>query len=274
LRDFVNNTAAVVLLICGLAAPTRASAQQDDVTFFVIGKHGNYRQLADGARNPVDYSFFAEIFLTKGGDASAATLTFPGGESIEFADMRLATDGSHDNILLVSGGDRFGNYADLQERFPDGRYVINFTTPSGSVDDGGLHFAAHELPDPPRIRLHQAGSETGQTVAAGEDLNVTWSPFSRGSIDQNGILDDLVFVILTDADGRRVAHSGRPFENRPYLDFASSEFTIDGGVLRAGEHYTLSVEHAILDDTRTFGGVPAMTTRAVTTKLEIAAEPR
>jgi hypothetical protein len=188
--------------------------------------------------------------------------------------MRLATDGSHDNILLVSGGDRFGNYADLQERFPDGRYVINFTTPSGSVDDGGLHFAAHELPDPPRIRLHQAGSETGQTVAAGEDLNVTWSPFSRGSIDQNGILDDLVFVILTDADGRRVAHSGRPFENRPYLDFASSEFTIDGGVLRAGEHYTLSVEHAILDDTRTFGGVPAMTTRAVTTKLEIAAEPR
>jgi extradiol dioxygenase family protein len=67
----------------------------------------------------------------------------------------------------------------------------------------------------------------------------------------------------------RVAHSGRPFEGRPYLTWADSRFTIDGKVLEPDQAYTLSVEHALLDDTTRFDSVPAFTTRAVTTKLEL-----
>ena len=111
-------------------------------------------------------------------------------------------------------------------------------------------------------------------VYAGEALTVTWSDFSQGRADDNGILDDLIFVILQDAKGNRIAHSGRPFENRPYLTYADLEFVIDGKIFESGRSYTLSVEHALLDDTRTFAGVPAMTTRAVTTKLELSVASR
>ncbi|MGY8794367.1 MAG: VOC family protein, partial [Woeseiales bacterium] len=76
-------------------------------------------------------------------------------------------------------------------------------------------------------------------------------------------------VILTDAEGNRVAHSGRPFEGRPYLNYSNDRFVIDGDVLKPDETYLLSVEHASLDDTSLFDSVPAFTTRAVTTKLSL-----
>ncbi|MGI9264685.1 MAG: VOC family protein, partial [Gammaproteobacteria bacterium] len=110
-------------------------------------------------------------------------------------------------------------------------------------------------------------------AAPGVNAVVRWSEFKEGGADPNEILDDLVFVILTDADGNRVAHSGRPFENRPYLTYASDNFVIDGDVLEPEQTYTLSVEHALLDDTTRLDTVPAFTTRAVTTKLALRTGP-
>ena len=92
---------------------------------------------------------------------------------------------------------------------------------------------------------------------------------AEGRADPNDILDDLVFVILTDADGIRVAHSGRPFEGRPYLTYADANHVISADALKPDSGYTLSVEHALLGDTTRFDGVPAFTTRAVTTKRAI-----
>jgi len=244
-------------------------AQQNDVTFFVIGKHGNYSQDATGQRTSIDYSFFSEIFLRSNGDAQDATLSFPTGELVEFRDMREVEGGSRDNIFLISGKDRFTSFDQLQERYPDGEYRVSFGTPSGDVSDGLLVFAERPLPDPPEIRVQQEAAAECRVLAPGKDVVVTWGDFARGRADKNGILDDLIFVILTDAEGERVAHSGRPFQGESYLTYANSRFTIDGAVLRPDEEYVLSVEHAILDDTTRFNGVPAFTTRAVTTKLEL-----
>lgn len=249
------------------AAPV--AAQQDDVTFFVIGKHANYRQDERGGIASVDYSFFSEIFLTQGGDASDASLVLPDGERVDFRDMRNAEGGSRDNILLVSGADRFTALEVLQRRYPDGLYKVSFDTPSGEVADGELVFERRPLPRPPVITVSQGDRDDCLHLEPGVDATVTWQPFAEGRNDPNGILDDLIFVILTDAVGNRIAHSGRPFENRPYLTFETHSYTIDGSVLEPGASYTLSVEHALLDDTTRFGGVPAFTTRAVTTKLEL-----
>ena len=71
-----------------LAYAGSVGAQNADVTFFVIGKHANFSQDASGERQPVDYSFFSEIFLTADGDASQAVLVLPTGERIDFKDMR------------------------------------------------------------------------------------------------------------------------------------------------------------------------------------------
>ena len=258
---------AVLSLICAGSL----HAQQSDVTFFVIGKHANYSQDRSGQRAPVDHSFFSEIFLTTGGSANNAALTFPTGEVVDYQDMRHAEGGSRDNILLFAGRDRYTEFADMQRRYPDGEYRVSFATPSGSVDSEILKFDNRGLPEPPQIVLRQDGLAVCGRVAPGTDIVVSWGAFAQGKSDPNYILDDLVFVILTDAEGKRVAHSGRPFEGRPYLTYADSSFTIDGSALVSGQTYSLGVEHAILDDTTRFDGVPAFTTRAVTTTLEIEA---
>ena len=133
-----------------------------------------------------------------------------------------------------------------------------------------LEFDNRGLPAPPRISVSQNKTQNCTTLLPSVDALVSWGEFEGGRADANGILDDLIFVILTDAEGNRVDHSGRPFEERPYLTFATEEYTIAGSALQADQTYTLSVEHAILDDTARFDNVPAFTTRASTTKLEIS----
>lgn len=246
-----------------------ASAQQSDVTFFVIGKHGNFDQSTLGQHTSVDFSFFSEIFLTTDGSASDATLQFPTGEVVPFKDMRDVDGGARDNIFLLAGEERPSSYAALLKSYPDGDYLVSFKTPSGSVQKSVLNFADRPLPKPPLISVRQGDQENCHHLAPGVDAQVTWSPFYGGRADPNGILDDLIFAILTDANGNRVAHSGRPFEGRPFLNYASESFVIPGDALKPDQTFTLSVEHALLDDTTRFDGVPAFTTRAVTTKLAI-----
>ena len=82
---------AVGILAGGLAdgaVAAPAEAQQEDVTFFVVGKHANFDQLPNGDLEPVDFSFFSEIFLTADGDADNAFMNMPTGERIRFRDQR------------------------------------------------------------------------------------------------------------------------------------------------------------------------------------------
>ena len=91
---------------------------------------------------------------------------------------------------------------------------MSFDAPSGNVD-GGLTFEERPLPNAPEVTVGQGNVERCRALAPGVDAHVRWQPFSEGRADPNGILDDLVFVILTNSEGVRVAHSGRPFEGRP-----------------------------------------------------------
>ena len=218
--------------------------------------------------------FFSEIFLTGGGDAERAFLEFPDGERVAFRDMREAGGGDRDNLLLVSGEDRFDSIDGLQARYPDGRYTVSFDTPSGEVSNGELRFQRRPLPAPPIVSVSQRSKANCAKLAPGTPTTVRWQPFTEGRGDPNGILDDLVFVILADEAGHRVAHSGRPFSGDAYLTYADNHFVIDGDVLKPNARYTLSVEHALLDDTVRHGSVPAFTTRAVTTKLTLQTSGR
>jgi hypothetical protein len=264
-RGLLRWIPSVILLF---TASAQTWAQQGDVTFFVIGKHANFDQLPNGDLEPVDFSFFSEIFLTSAGDADNAFMNMPTGERIRFRDQRLVDGPDKDNLLLISGAKRFSSYAELQSWYPDGIYEIGFDTPSGSVNDGLLRFPQNGLPPPPVLSLYQDGELLCGAVDPNKDLVVRWSKFAQGGADENGILDDLIFAILEDETGRRVSHSGRPFESKPYLTYADSLHTIAASAMQVGKEYMLSVEHAVLTDTRKFDSVPAMTTYAVTTRMK------
>jgi len=256
----------VTLMFFSLSAP--AEAQQQDVTFFVIGKHASFDQMPDGALKPVDYSFFSEIFFTENGDAQNAFMNMPTGERIRFRDQRIVDGPDNDNLLLISGAKRFSSYAELLSWYPDGVYEIEFDTPSGSVSEVALEFPVNGLPKAPTISLYQDGEPVCAVVDPYKVLEVRWSEFTQGGADENEILDDLIFVILEDETGKRVSHSGRPFEGRPFLTYANTSHTVAAAAMQDRKEYTLSVEHAVLTDTSKFDSVPAMTTYAVTTRLK------
>jgi len=256
-------------LCVGLLAllPLQVLAEQTDITFVVAGKTSNHRQDAKGEVNVLNYHFFAEIFLQPGGKATPSSLVTPlsKGVAVPFEDSGYA--------LEMHGG-RYGSEAELEANYPDGDYVFHYTSPStGSVSQvvtlGNPKSSGSGLPTPPRIILSQNGRPaTIRSIDSSRDLLVTWSEFEEGGADPLGIMDDLLFVIMADCDGVRRAHSGRPYENTPYLTYADKSFVIKAEQLRPEHVYQLSVEHAVLDTSKEHE-VVGFATFATTTFLEI-----
>ena len=237
-------------------------AQAQPVSFLVMGKTTNHRQdPSTSARTLLNYHFFAEIFVREGGGVTDASLSFPGGSEQRFDDLGF--------VLELHGG-RYGDEGALDRSYPAGAYRFRYRTPAGAVDrvmelkpEGRAG-----IPPPARIVLRQEGRNVpADSVDSAKDLVVTWSEFEGGAADPNGILDDLIFVVLGDCRGEKTVHSGRPFEGKPFLTYATKEYVIPKEKLRAGEPHQMFVEHATVE-TSEEEGVVGLVTYASTTFLD------
>ena len=265
----LTNTTLLFLLVIGFSGGSSGQAPQlqTDITFVVVGKTGNFSQSAGGTVSALNYHFFAEIFIQENGRIKQAALLTPDNpfEGIAFSDSGYA--------LEMHGG-RYPNEIELEHHYPDGNYIFRYDTPSTGLLEQPISLAnsasdSSRLPDAPHIILSQNGRLISpHLIQADLPLTVTWSTFEQGNQDPLGIVNDLVFVIMGDCHGNRISHSGRPFENAPYLDYAATEFIIPAEHLLAENAYQLSVEHAIVDTTIT-KGVPGIATFATTTFLDI-----
>ena len=265
----LTNTTLLFLMVIGFSGGSSGQAPQlqTDITFVVVGKTGNFRQSAGGTVSALNYHFFAEIFIQENGRIKQAALLTPDNpfEGIAFSDSGYA--------LEMHGG-RYPNEIELEHHYPDGNYIFRYDTPSTGLLEQPIALAnsasdSSRLPDAPHIILSQNGKLISpHLIQADLPLTVTWSTFEQGNQDPLGIVNDLVFVIMGDCHGNRISHSGRPFENAPYLDYAATEFIIPAEHLLAENAYQLSVEHAIVDTTIT-KGVPGIATFATTTFLDI-----
>jgi hypothetical protein len=265
-----------------IQASAIAAGPGDNASFFVIGKTWHFQQDASGLHGPNDVHYFAEIFSKAGGQVSDGSmrLLVPGAEPIPF-------DHATDNgmVLHARNGKIHLDVSDLDAELPNGDYAFSFHTPTGDVTDFAVSLgdagSVTELPPPPAIQLVQRGGAAyPQAVRAGEDLRISWTPFASGRADPNGIIDDLIFVILEDCRGNRVYHSGRPLQtpnplvepDKPsatWLSYNASAITVSGDALVPGMSYRLEVELAKLMDTDQLQGVVGMSTYAVTTHLDI-----
>ena len=253
---------------CLMSADANQSPRlQTDITFVVAGKTGNFKQSTGGRVFALNYHFFAEIFIQDNGRIKQAALLTPDNlsEAIAFSDSGYA--------LEMHGG-RYPDESELEHNYPDGNYIFRYDTPSTGLLEQPIALVnsvagSSRLPDAPHIILLQNGNSISpHLIQADLPLTVTWSTFKQGNQDPLGIVNDLVFVIMGDCHGKRISHSGRPFENSPYLDYAATEFIIPAEQLLPENAYQLSVEHAIVDTTIT-EGVPGLATFATTTFLNI-----
>ena len=256
-----------LLLVAALGSTPGLGAEQSDITFVVAGKTSNHRQRADGRVDALNYHFFAEIFLQDGGRVTEATMLAPisGAAPAPLEDSGYA---------LEHHGGRYATEAALEQAYPDGDYQFDYISPSTgrvtqSVTLKNPKSAGSGLPAAPRIFLAQAGKPVHpREIDPGLDLRVTWSAFTEGGADPAGIMDDLLFVIMADCEGVRRAHSGRPFENTPYLTYADTHFDISAELLVPASAYQLSVEHAVLDTSEEHD-VIGFATFATTTFLDL-----
>ena len=215
----LTNTTLLFLLVIGFSGGSSGQAPQlqTDITFVVVGKTGNFRQSAVGTVSALNYHFFAEIFIQENGRIKQAALLTPDNpfEGIAFSDSGYA--------LEMHGG-RYPNEIELEHYYPDGNYIFRYDTPSTGLLEQPIALAnsasdSSRLPDAPHIILSQNGRLISpHLIQADLPLTVTWSTFEQGNQDPLGIVNDLVFVIMGDCYGNRISHSGRPFENTPYLD--------------------------------------------------------
>lgn len=250
--------------------PMMACAQNTDVDsqdtqFLVVGKTANYRQdPATGDQEMINYHFFAEIFVKEGGHVTKGTLSNPEIDVMNFHD--------HPSVLETHGG-RYENEEDLNALYPNGEYMYEYTETGGNVlhipvvmsdkDDGKTRIPAN-----PMITLSQNEQVVmPANIDPDQDLNISWTPFVEGGVDENGFVDDLIFAVVANCKGEKISHSGVPFGGGAHLTYADQDVTISRDLLNPGEVYSISVEHAVMD-TNYVGNVPTIATYAATSFVD------
>lgn len=251
-----------------IEASDPAGAISDHATFYGVGKVARYQQHMDSSLESLGPLFFAEIFIAAGGTVSDARVRFPAPvNEIRELQYRYSESDEIGDVMYLSGN--AATDAALEEAFPSAAYEFTFSTPAGEVDASRISFAGATFPTQPVIIFEQDGERIAfDAVDPSRNLVITWPPFAEGDSDENGILDDLIFVAIDSCTVEDIVHSGRPFEKDDYLTFRAKEYVVPAATLLPGQTYSMYVEHALLPDTQDEYGIPAFATFAASTYLD------
>jgi hypothetical protein len=251
--------AAVAVLQPACGGPT-------DLSFFVLVKSSNYAQDSSGVLTRLNYHFFSEIFLAEGGSLDGAALTLPSrpAEPLEYVNR-----GSN---YYVEGG-HFDTLEELDRAYPNGTFVFDIVAPRVRLAGEELRLAGPDgetdLPVPITISLFQEGRAVSPLeIDPQQALVIRWSDYSNGGEDPRGIVDDMIFVVVADCHGRRVYHTGLPFQGE-YLTYQTTEVLVAANTLSPGQPYSMFVEFPHVVDSRVIDGVPGFTSYATATYLDL-----
>jgi hypothetical protein len=262
----------LLLVFCCLSACTETertdlpesatSPVAADVLFLVLGKMALYDQPPAGEITLRNYHFVAEIMPREGRQIVSGTLTSTTDPA------QVLTFEPEGNAFLAHGA-RVMDAERLHQLHPDGEYIFSYETQSGHMKAQSLALAkrpyASQMPAAARVSLDQNGTNVSSSSIDGDsDLTLSWDSMQGGTKAANSELEDLIFVLVFDCFGNNVAHSGRPYQGGPYLNYEDSHYTVPAGALEPGLAYTAIVEQATADVER-FLGVPAIATYATLT---------
>ena len=247
-------------LFAGLAA------QAGDVRFTLLEKGASYEMDEAGEVHLVRIEFVSETIMSEGGAIVDGTITQAGSATPVF---ELKASESFFNRYATS----YADFSALDQAHPNTGYVVDIRGRTSEIRDLPLTFRGPEgkeqYPDPIHITLVQENDEVGfSQVDPGKDLRLVWSEFSRGAADPRGILDDLVFAIVSDCHGNSVSRSGIPFIMPDYLTFRADGHVVPAGSLQPGLRHDVTVIHVNGVDTRQAGDTIAMASYNATTKMQ------
>lgn len=242
---------------------------QNDLTFFVLVKSSNYAQDVEGNLTLLNYHFFSEIFPKQGGTINSARL-------IRGADNRELPYTDRGNTFYYEGG-HFDSKEEVDTEHPNGVYRFDIVTPSVAIEGTELTLSGPngetDIPAPITIFLEQEGIQIRpDKIDASKPLRVSWSGYSNGRADPNGIVDDMLFVVFQNCFGERIFHTGLPFAREDYLTFRTQEVTLPAKTLTTGMSHSMFVEMPHVADSILANGVPGFTSFATATYLDVKAK--
>ena len=259
----------IVLLVLSLPGCSRPpdDTVESGLWFFVLVKSSNYSQSDTGELTLLNYHFFSEIF-PKDGDSGSFTGQMTRHDA---PDAPMPYDDRGTNYYIEGG--HFDTLADLDRAYPNGNFIFEMSSevlaikteltlsgPDGKTD----------IPAPVTITLLQNGQpiEPGAIEPAGA-LTIRWSEYSNGGPDPNGIVDDMIFVVIQNCHGKRIVHTGLPFKRNDYLTYRAKELVVEPDSLEPGQPYAMFVEFPHVVDSVVVEGVPGFTSYATATYLDI-----
>ena len=235
------------------------------MSFLVLVKSSNWAQGADGGLTLLNYHFFSEIFVTPGGSVASATLT-----RHDRPDAPVAYQDQGSNWYMEGG--HFDSLDEVDGAYPNGMFTFEVTTPALVYRDS-LELAgpggATDIPAPITISFEQNGAPVDATALDPHaDLTIRWSEYSNGRADPRGVVDDMIFVVVADCHGERLFHTGLPFQGE-YMRYDAGEVRVRAESLRPGMPYSAFVEFPHVVDSRVSHGVPAFTSYATATYVDL-----
>lgn len=241
---------------------------RDHVTFYGVGKVARYQQHMDSSLEYLGPLFFAEVFIAADGKVTDASIMFPAPVSERRPlEYRYSESDEIGDVMYLSG--KVESDEELEQNYPSGAFEFTFSTPGGNVVDSVVSFEGGSFPTQPVIIFEQDNRLIPfNEVDSGKDLVISWPPFTEGRADENGVLDDLIFVAIDSCTVEDVVHSGRPFEKDDFLTFRAKDYVVSAGTLASGQSYSMYVEHALLPHTQEDYGMPAFATFASSTYMD------
>ena len=246
----------------------KSKFSQKDVTFYGTGKVSRYQQHGDDTLEALQPLFFAEIFITEGGNVDNATVIVPDAQESSIKLMFEHTESDEIGDVMYHS-EMLTSYENLEEKYPMGVYRFNFKTSEGSVLNSIVSYKNKSFPEHPIIMFYQDDIRIGiNEVDNTKELIIKWPEFSAGQSDPNNILDDPIFVAIDSCIMEDIIHSGRPFEKNGYLNYQAKEYKVPANKLEPGQTYAMYVEHAIFTDTQNDFGMPGFATLASSTYMD------
>ncbi|NKB36973.1 MAG: hypothetical protein GKR93_07335 [Gammaproteobacteria bacterium] len=242
-------------------------SEQDDLWFFVLVKSNNHSQNQDGELKLLNYHFFSELFPKKAGKIKSARLSRLGKDEAQFE-----FEDRGDSYYFEGG--HFNTEQAVDESHPNGEYEFDIEFHSGRKVSSIMSLSGPEgttdIPAPIRIFFHQQGKTVAQNaINPSLPLEVSWSLYSNGRFDPNGVVDDMIFVVFQSCQGERVFHTGLPFKEKEYTKFTTKKMTVPAGRFKPGQTYSMFVEFPHVVDSTIDDDVPGFTSYATATYTDI-----
>lgn len=249
-----------------------------DMDMTWVEKYVTYTQDHHGQLKATDYHFLAEVIYAK-------RSTIENVKSylyVEGSDTPLAGYDAKDPFAFTNGlyytrkSKSYDDLASLEAAHPAANhYVWEIHGPGGDIRLAPIRIGGPELrtqiPDTSPIYLSQSGQPVTDFDSIDPDMSlaIRWDPFTIGESLEGTNWDDLVFVLVSDCQGKVVYTSGAPEDESGFADFSATSTEMPAELLESGMDYVVFISQVNYVDANVSDNIEQLAANSFAVEMEV-----